>query len=126
MVDIMRNKTMWIVLGVSLLLMLGSFWLGASSTHLNVILNGQPVEGLAAVGMASGGWLIGVLAGVFALGLVALVMLGVSVLLGGVFALVLLILLFAFAPFLLPGVLLALALAWFLRCNVPKKSHEKE
>ena len=121
----MRNKTLWIVLGASLLFMLISVWLAGSET-LNVTINGQPVEGLAAAGIAGGGWLVGVLAGLFALVLVALVMLGVSVLLGGVFALVLLILLFAFAPFLLPGVLLALALAWFLRRNAATKSHEKE
>jgi len=89
------------VLGVAALMMLMGFWL-AENGGVHVTVNGEPVEGLAAA-----------LAGVLVI--VALALLGTSMILMGVLACVLLVMLMAFAPFLLPGVLVALGLIWWWR-----------
>ena len=119
----MRSRKLWIALGVAALLMFSGFWL-AQSGKLQVTLNGEPVEGLAAAGAAGGGLLVAALAGVLALAFVAVMMLGTSVILAGVLACVLLTMLLAFAPFLLPGALAALALIWWWRRKDAKSARE--
>ncbi len=77
-----------------------------------IMVDGEPVTGLAGAGVAFGGTIIGLFATVFALVLVGLILTGVSLFVVVVLALVFLMVVLMLSPLLLPLLFLA-GVVWF-------------
>jgi hypothetical protein len=93
---------------IAILAFIALYSMGDSS----IMVDGEPVTGLAGAGFAFGGTLIGLFATVFGLVLVSLVLTGVSLFVVVVLALVFLLVVLMLSPLLLPLLLLA-GLVWF-------------
>lgn len=110
----MKNSVRNAVLAVGAVLILGSI-AALSMTEPSLMINGEPVNGLAGVGLAMIGGVIALIATFFALSFTGLLLAGIAVFLAllvlgilGTFALVL-------SPLLLPFLLLAGVLMLFSR-----------
>jgi len=110
----MRHKLLLSVLAVTAALMIVSLGI-ALGGDVNVTINGVPVEGANAFGIASGGVFISLVAAIFALVMIAVVAASASMIVTIICVLALLALIICIAPIFLPGVFVALAIMWLVR-----------
>lgn len=109
-----KKAFLWMVF-VAALLMLLAWYFGASGGNYSITINGEEVNTLQKVALATGGLFVAGLAVVGLLALAALVLAGTSMVLLGIFAFFFLGLLFVFSPVWVPVAGVAIVLAFVFR-----------
>ncbi len=109
-----KKAILWLVF-VAAAFMLLFYYLDAAQVDYSITVNDEQLGGLQGVAFATGGLLVGGLAVIGALALVALVLAGTSMVLLGVMAVFFLALLFAFSPLWAPVVGVAIIVALVVR-----------
>jgi hypothetical protein len=111
---VFKKAFLWIVFVAALLMLLVCYF-GVSGGNYSITINGEEVNTLQKMALATGGLFVAGLAAVGLLALAALVLAGTSMVLLGIFAFFFLGLLFVFSPVLVVVAGVAIVLAFVFR-----------